>query len=106
MPKQTRGLDVTGLTLALNGRHTYSQTVTATTSTANATAFVGGSLLQIQPDTACYVTVGASGVTAAAASGLRLEANEKYMLVLGESDTHVAVLPVTGTSVVKFFLLG
>lgn len=106
MPKQARGFDVNALTLALNGRPTYSQTVTATTTTRNSTAFVGGTLLLIQPDTACYVRVGDSSVEATTANGLRLEAQEKFKLTLGEADTHVAVLAVTGTSVAKFFTLG
>ena len=108
MPKQARGFDVSALTLALNGRHTYLETVASTSPTAarNATAFTGGQCIQIQSDAACYVTAGSSTVTATAAAGLKLAADEKYMLVLGEADTHVSVLAVSGTANVKFFSLG
>ena len=100
---------------ALNGTPVLLGTIVATTTKNNddtATPFnntgdaLKGKTVVLQSDTACYVKAGTvDTVTVTAATGLLLEANEKYVLSLGSNYGWIAALAVSGTSNVKVFEL-
>lgn len=99
----------------LSGTPVLLGTITATTTknnhdTAvpfnNTGAALGGKLVMLQCDSACYVVTGTLNTTAAtAATGVLLSSYERVVMWLGESYGWVAVLPVSGTSVVKVWEL-
>ncbi len=89
---------------ALNGTPAYQETVAASTTTKNVTAFSGGPCVELQSDAAFYFKAGNSTVTCTSANGKRIEANAVELLVLRSTDTHIAFLAVSGTANVKIFL--
>lgn len=93
--------NITKTTEALNGVPVYQETVSATTTTKNATAFTGGDTICFQSDVAVYYSVGDSTVTSAAASAFKAAADQFVIIILRPTDTHVAFLPVSGTATVK-----
>lgn len=95
----------------LNGSPNWVGTVVATTTKNNSDTAVPFTLeanksYLLQPDTACYVKAGAASTqTVTTANGLLLEAYEKYVITLLNSETYIAALAVSGTSNVKVFEL-
>jgi hypothetical protein len=102
---------------ALNGQPIHRSTVVAvaatpkdTTSTSGGVSVVytwkGGEVVLIQSDVACYIEVGAAAsMTASGAKAIKLEAGEKYVMVLQSDVTKISVDSVSGTATVKFFEL-
>lgn len=100
--------------LKLNGAPALLGTIVATATTNNHTTAVpfnntstalAGMYVMLQSDTAFYMVSGsANTVASTAATGLMIEAYEKYSMYLA-TDGWVACLPVTGTSNVKVFRL-
>lgn len=90
------------------GCPTYIGSISATTTAKNNTdtavpfAIPAGKLLLIQPDTAVGVTIGGN---ATLLTSLYLAANEKYMVLFKSTDSLLSIIPWTGTSVVKVFVL-
>ena len=97
------------------GTHVLLGTVTATTTKNNhdtAVAFsntgdaLKGLPLQVQCDTAAYMTVGTvNTVTAATTTGVYLEAKAVYVLSMAESYGWIAFVASSGTSVCKVWQL-
>ena len=104
------------LDAALYGSPSYLGTIVATTTKNNfdtAAAFkdtagegVGGLLLAVQPDTACYVLPGtASDSTVTTANGVKLAADQIYILNLRQKDLSLCCLAVSGTTNLKVWEL-
>jgi len=90
------------LLFALNGRPTYVNSISASTTSANLT--VGdGALLLIQPSADVFIHVGS---TAVAASSVKVAADEKFYLMLRKGETTISAITASGTSTVKVFTLG
>jgi hypothetical protein len=90
-------------------------TIVATTTKNNhdtATPFndtgdgLGGKLLLLQPDAACYVKFGTTNATTVTSSnGLKLAADQFYYVNVPSNYGWVAALAVSGTANVKVFEL-
>jgi hypothetical protein len=100
-------LDGVALEAALFGAPTRLGVVIGTTTSKNnhdtATPFnntgdaLGGKLLVLQPDVACYIAVGSVNTVAAATTDVKLEANERFVLNCGLTHKFVATRSVSGT---------
>lgn len=111
MPARSHNEAVT----VLNGSHAFLGTIVATTTKNNhdtASAFnntgqaLKGMTLLLQSDTACYVLAGETNTAAVTTTnGLKLEANEKYVLTMTRDQGWLAALAVSGTSNVKVWRL-
>lgn len=90
----------------LNGSPSLADggTITATTTKNNSDTAVPFTMLAnraylLQPDLAVYVKSGTtSGTTVTAANGLLIEAFEKYVITLLDTETFLAALSVSGAS--------
>jgi hypothetical protein len=99
----------------LNGSPSYLGTIVATTTKNNhdtATPFVNtgdalaGLTLLVQSDVACYVLAGtANTATVTTGNGVKLEANEKYVITMSDRQGWLAALAVSGTANVKVWQL-
>lgn len=101
-------LNGTTLDAALYGSENRLGVVIATTTSQNnndtATPFnntgngLGGKLLLIQPDVACYVATGKTSSVTAATTSKRLEANERHIINMPSDHLFLACRAVaTGT---------
>lgn len=89
---------------ALNGSPSFLGTVTATTvkdnsNTSSTFTITGGSLLMVQCDAASYLLTASSAAAATLTStnGVRVEAYEKFYLMLLNKEQWLQALAVTGT---------
>ncbi len=89
-------------------------TIVATTTKNNhdtASAFnntgvgLSDKVLMIHPDAACYINFGTANTVTATSSGIHLAAHEKYFIVAGSTQTHLACLSDSGTTNCKVFEL-
>lgn len=87
--------------LALNGKPVYIGTIAASTVSANLTV-PSGTLLLLQPDVDCFVSV---STTAVASSSLKVKADDTLTVLVGSADTKVSAITATGTANVKVFSL-
>lgn len=88
-------------------------TIVATTTKNNvdtASAFnatgdgLAGMWLLVQPDAACYVrAVTTTTGTVSSSNGVKLEADEKYEILMRSDDIALAVVSVSGTTNAKVF---
>jgi hypothetical protein len=122
-PSPARDTSVDRYLQRLNGCPVYAGTVTGSAATSNAStspapfALQAGGMYLLQPDTACYVATGPSSAAAIAAvtgssaslgGGFLVDpavCGAGFLLTLRPSDTHVAMLPSTGTTNLKVFTL-
>lgn len=99
----------------LNGTPLFLGKIVATTTKNNHDTAVpfndtgsalGGKVVLLQTDAACYVYPGTTNAaTATAANGVLLAANERVVMCLGESYGWVAALAVAGTANVRVWEL-
>lgn len=99
---------------ALNGSPQYQESISAgAVSTArNATAFSGGEMIMLQSDVDFYVRAGTAATEVTSANGVKVAADEKFVLILRDGDrdsalkeTHLACLSTSGTATIKVFKL-
>jgi len=107
-----RKLDQSGIIMVLNGSPSFLGTIASagasTTNASTATPFTitKGSCLLLQGDAAFHFKAGdSSSVSAATASTVKLTADEKFILVLEADQTHLAIIPSSGSANVKVFQL-
>jgi hypothetical protein len=103
--------DLQNFTKLLNGSPSFLGTIVATTTKNNhdtATPFnntgtgLGGKMLLVQPDTACYVYRGtANTATVTTANGVKLAADERKIITLRSEQGWLAALAVSGTCNLK-----
>lgn len=104
-----------GLYEAINGSHSFLGLIVATTTKNNhdtATPFtntgdgLAGKVLLVQPDAACYILAGTANTAAVTtANGLKLAADQTYVLVMGATQGWLACLSVSGTANLKVWEL-
>lgn len=100
---------------AVNGTHTFLGTIIATTTKNNndtATPFnnsgeaLKGKVLLLQPDAACYILPGTlSTTTVTTTNGLKVGADQTYVIIMGAGYGFLACLAVTGTANLKVWEL-
>ncbi len=110
-----RSYDHSKVLTHLNGSPQFLGVIVATTTKNNhdtAAAFnntgdaLKAKVLLVQPDAACYVLAGTlNTATVTAANGVRLEANEKYVLTMRDSEGWLAGLAVSGTANIRVWEL-
>jgi hypothetical protein len=109
MASQNRAFSHLTSTQLLNGSHAFLGTITATTTKNNSDTAVPftiteGTCLMIQSDVATYILAGtATTQTVTSANGLRIEANEKYVMWLTAKQLYLACLGVAATATVKIW---
>jgi hypothetical protein len=100
----------------LNGSPRYVGTITGAAATASnlSGTIAPGRQLLVQADVDCYILGGESGTpNITTANGLRLAANQTFYLRLRApefgrglvGETHLQVLPVSGTVNLKVFVM-
>lgn len=81
----------------------YAGVIVATTTAKNNSdtaapfTLVGGSLVEVQPDAACYVSSKALAASTAATTDRLLAANERFHILLKSDQAYVSVKAVSGT---------
>lgn len=100
---------------AVNGTHVLLGTIVATTTKNNTDTAVPfnstgeglkGKTLLVQPDAACYILPGLlSTSTVTTANGLKLSADQTYVIMMGASYGWLACLSVSGTANLKVWEL-
>lgn len=109
-----RALPAHGLMSVLNGSPEYQESLTATSAgtVRNATAFVGGEVIMLQADQDFYVIAGDSDDTVTITNGVKVLADEKFVLILKDGDrtrsarqTHVCCRGVSATATVRVYKL-
>jgi hypothetical protein len=101
--------------VAINGYPAHLGTIVATTTKNNhdtASAFsntgaaLKGMVLMVQCDAAAYVLPGtANTATVTTGNGVKLEANEKFIFIMGVEHGWLAALAVSGTANCKVWRL-
>lgn len=100
---------------AVNGTHKYLGTIVATTTKNNhdtASAFnntgeaLKGKVLLVQPDAACYILAATTNAgTVTTSNGLKLIADQTYVIMMTEAHGWLACLSVSGTANLKVWEL-
>jgi hypothetical protein len=110
----TRALSTSRIMSVINGSPQYQESISATTTPTwrNATAFSPGDIIMLQADQDFYVRGGTVTGTVASTNGVKVLADEKYVMILkdgdrlySEKETHVCCVGATATATIKVFKL-
>jgi hypothetical protein len=83
-----------GVIIATTTSQNNNDTATPFNNTGDA---LGGKLILVQPDAACYIAVGETSAITAATTDVKLEANQLFPINLKANQKFLAAKAVSGT---------